>query len=51
MAAGKGEGPEQVVGLTLGVRLAQVLGRQTLDSSRSMEAVCGRRVGAGLGQR
>lgn len=32
VAAGKGEGPEQVVGLALGVRLARVLGWQTPGS-------------------
>lgn len=34
MAAGEGGGPEQVVGLELGVRLARVLGRQSPDSGQ-----------------
>lgn len=34
VAAGEGEGPEQVVGLALGMRLARVLGRQSPDSGQ-----------------
>lgn len=49
VAAGKGEGPEQVVGLALGVCLARVLGWQTADSGRGRVAVCGKRVSAGWG--